>query len=132
MSTFNLECLIKKPACFQSGHPTCINLILTNKKRFFKTANVLEAGISDHHCFIVTTLINQLIKYDAKVKFWRDCNFCITENFKAELYQNLKNNTSFEYSYFKNTFIRVIHKHAPLMKKILQKGSTIAVSWPEQ
>ena len=42
MNTFNLESLINKPTCFQSSNPTCINLILTNKKSFFKISNVLE------------------------------------------------------------------------------------------
>ena len=32
MTTFDLECLIKKPTCFQSSNPTCIDFILTNKK----------------------------------------------------------------------------------------------------
>ena len=32
MTTFDLECLIQKPTCFQSSNPTCIDLILTNKK----------------------------------------------------------------------------------------------------
>ena len=36
------------------------------------------------------------------------------QRFKAEMDQNLKNNTSFEYSQFQNTFIRVSHKHVPL------------------
>ena len=35
MSTFDLECLIKKPTCFQSINPRCIDLILTNKKKPF-------------------------------------------------------------------------------------------------
>ena len=32
MSTLDLECMIKKPTCFQSARPSCIDLILTNKK----------------------------------------------------------------------------------------------------
>ena len=32
MSTFDLECLIKESTCFQSPHPNCIGIILTNKK----------------------------------------------------------------------------------------------------
>ena len=32
MNTFNLDSLINKPTCFQSANPTCIDLILTNKK----------------------------------------------------------------------------------------------------
>ena len=53
MSTSDLECMIKKPKCFQSAQSNCIDLILTNKKEFFKNSNVLEVGISDHHAFIV-------------------------------------------------------------------------------
>ena len=36
MNTFNLDSLINKPTCFQSANPTCIDLILANKKRLFK------------------------------------------------------------------------------------------------
>ena len=32
LTTFDLECSIKKPTCFQPSNPTCIDLILTNKK----------------------------------------------------------------------------------------------------
>ena len=49
MSTFDLECLIKKPICFQSSNPTCIDIILKNKKEFFKNTDIIEVGISDHH-----------------------------------------------------------------------------------
>ena len=43
MTTFDLECLIKKLTCFQSSNPTCIDLILRNKKEFSRgTNNVLR------------------------------------------------------------------------------------------
>ena len=72
MNTFNLDSLINKPTCFQSANPTCIDLILTNKKSLFKNSNVLEVGISDHHSFITTALRTQLIKGNAKMKMYRD------------------------------------------------------------
>ena len=49
VNIFNLDSLTNKPTCFQSANPTCIDLILTNKKNLFKNSNVLEVGISDHH-----------------------------------------------------------------------------------
>ena len=55
MSTFDMECMIKKPTCFQYFKPDCIDLILKTKKKLFKNSNVLEFGICDHHSFIVTT-----------------------------------------------------------------------------
>ena len=45
MNSFGSECLIKKPKCFQSKNPSCIELILTNKKDLFKNSSVLEVGI---------------------------------------------------------------------------------------
>ena len=68
LSTFDPECLIKKPTCFQSSNPTCIDLILTNKKEFFKNTDVIEVGISDHHSLIVTALKSLLLKGNAKTK----------------------------------------------------------------
>ena len=68
MTTFDLECLIKKPTCFQSSNPTCIDLILTNKKEFFKNTDFIEVGISDHHSLIVIALKSLLLKGNAKTK----------------------------------------------------------------
>ena len=34
MAKYDLECLIKKPTCFHSTTPYCIDLILSNKKEF--------------------------------------------------------------------------------------------------
>ena len=64
---------------------------------------------------------------NAKTKFYWDYSSFQMENFKAELNQNLQRNTSFEYSQLQNTFIRVLHKHAPFnnslfMTKTLRKG----------
>ena len=56
MNTFYLDSLINKATFFQSAYPTCIDLILTNKKSLFKNSDVLEVGISDHHSFITTAL----------------------------------------------------------------------------
>ena len=83
MNTSDLECLIKKPTCFQSDGPSCIDLISTNKKEFFKNSNVLEVGISDHHCLIVTALRSQLVKGKAKTKLHRDYNLSNIKRFKA-------------------------------------------------
>ena len=59
MGTFDLECMIKKPICFQSAHPNCTDLIVTNKKEFFENVDVLDVGISNHKSFINAALKNQ-------------------------------------------------------------------------
>ena len=100
MSTFDPEYLIKKPTCFQSSNATCIDLILTNKKEFFKNFEVIEVGISDHHCLIVTPLKSLLLKGNAKTKLYRDYSSFNIDHFKEDLGNNLKSNSITEYSHF--------------------------------
>ena len=69
INSLDLECLIKKPTCFQSKNPSCIDLILTNKKELFKNSNMLEGAISDHHSLIITALKSQLVKGNAKQNY---------------------------------------------------------------
>ena len=117
MTTFDLECLIKKSTCFQSSNPTCIDPILTNKKQFFKNTDVIEVGISDHHSLIITALKSLLLKGNATAKLYRDYNFFNMDHFKKDLDNSLKNNSITEYSYFQNIFLEILHKHAPIKKR---------------
>ena len=120
MDAFDLECLIKKLTCFQSTSPSCIDLILTNKKEFFKNSNVFEVGISDHRSLIVTALRSQLVKGNAKTKLYRDYNSFDIKLFKEDLDDNLKSNNTVNFSDLENTFTTVLLKHAPIKKKILR------------
>ena len=117
MNTFDLECLIKKPTCFQSSNPRCIDLILTNKKELLKNNDVFEVRISDHHSFIVTVLKSQLLKGNAKTKFYRDCSSFNLDIFKEDLENSFKNDFITEYSDFENVFLEILHKHAPIKKR---------------
>ena len=58
------------------------------------------------------------------MKLYRNNSSLQIEMFKADLDQNLKCVTSFEYSDFQNTFTRVLHNHAPIKKKILRFNNT--------
>ena len=100
MNTFNLDSLINKPTCFQSTNPTCIDLILTNKKSLFKNSNVLEVRISNHHSFITTALRSQLIKGNTKMKMYRDYKTFNTELLIRDLEESLENHTTYDYSCF--------------------------------
>ena len=54
MCRFDLESRIDSPACYKSINPTCIGLILTNKKNHFMKSATFETGLSDHHKLITT------------------------------------------------------------------------------
>ena len=89
MSTCDLEYLIRKPTCFQSSNPTCIDLILTIKKEFFKNTDVVEVEISDHHYLIVTALKSLPLKRNAKTKLYQDYSSFSTDHFEEDLGNNL-------------------------------------------
>ena len=70
-NTFNLEHLIKKPTCFK-GSPSCIDLIITNRKAYFKKACILETRISDFYKLTSVSLKSKVLKALPKRKLYRD------------------------------------------------------------
>ena len=42
------------------------------------------------------------------------------DHFKEHLNNNLKNSSITEYSHFQNIFLQILHKNAPIKKKILR------------
>ena len=104
MTTFDLECLTRKPTCFHSSNPTCIDLVFTNKKEIFKNTDVIEVRISDHHNLIVTALKSLLLKENAKTKLYRDYSSFNMDHFKEDLDNNLKITVLLNISTFKIFF----------------------------
>ena len=68
----------------------------------------------------MTTLRSQLVKGNAKTELYLDYNLFNVKLFKENLGENLKSNNPVSISDFQNTFITVLHKHAPIKKKVLR------------
>ena len=66
MCSFDLESLIDSPTCYKSINPTCIDLILTNKKNHFMKSATFETGLFDHHELITTILRKTISKGNSK------------------------------------------------------------------
>ena len=118
MTLFNLESLINTPTYFQSEKPRCIDLIITNKKSWFKNSKKFEVGISNHHHLILTSMRSQHIQGNPKIKFYRDYKPFNFESFYNELNELLKSEKDINYSLFENIFLQVLNAHAPVKKKI--------------
>ena len=53
--SYRLKSLIKNPTCFKGpDNPTCIDLILTNRQKYFQNSTIKETGLSDFHKLTVT------------------------------------------------------------------------------
>ena len=120
MQAYNLNNLINKPTCFQSNKPTCIDLILTNKKNLFKLSNTFETGISDHHQLVSTILKSGSLKGTPKMKIYRSYKKFEKENFKRILKDKLTNHC---YAEFEKAFLKELNKHVPLKKNILRHNN---------
>ena len=80
--SFNLEHLIKKPACFK-GSLSCIDLINRNMKAYFKKTCILETAISDFHKITAVSLKSQILKAFSKRKLkTKEKGDLITDNQK--------------------------------------------------
>ena len=115
---FNLESLIKSPTCFQSSKPTCIDLILTNKKELFKNSKTFEVSISYHHLLTLISMRIQFLKGNPKVKLYRIYKSFQFESFNSNLDGLLKAENTMNYSTFQNIFLQVLNTHAPVKKKV--------------
>ena len=65
--TFSLEHLINEPTCFK-GSPSCIDLIITNRKSYLKNTCVTATGISAYHKLKAVSLKSQILKAPPKIK----------------------------------------------------------------
>ena len=69
--SFSLENLIHEATCFK-GLPNCIDLIITNRKPYFKNFYVTATGLSDFRKQTAVSLKSQVMKVLAKRKFYRN------------------------------------------------------------
>ena len=123
IQAYNLNNLINKPTCFQSNTPTCIDLILTNKKDLFKLSNTFETGISDHHKLVSTILKSGSFKGTPKIKIYRSYKNFELENFDRILKDKLEKLINHSYAEFEKVFLKELNKHAPLKKKVLRHNN---------
>ena len=123
IQTYNLNNLINKPTCFQSNTPTCIDLILTNKKNLFKLTNTFETGISDHHKLVSIILKSGSFKGTHKIKIYRLYKKLDLKNFNRILKDKPEKLTNHSYAEFEKVFLKELNKHAPLKKKVLRHNN---------
>ena len=69
--TFSLEHLINEPTCFK-GSPSCIYLIITNRKSYFKNTFLTVTEISDFHKLTAVSLKSQVLRAPPKIKTYRN------------------------------------------------------------
>ena len=101
--TYALENLITEATCFKSTErPSCIDVMLTNRKLSFHNSTTLETGLSDFHAMTVSVLkVFYKKKGPLKVNYRSFKNFNEL-NFRNELKKSLEKLSSQLKSKFKS------------------------------
>ena len=120
MQAYDFSSLIKKPTCYQSNTPSCIDLILTNRKSLFKLSNTFETGLSDHHKLVCTILKSWGFKRVPIEKIYRSYKTFDVNNFKNTLKFKREKVKSENYGEFEALYLKELDNHAPLKKKFLR------------
>ena len=63
--------------------PTCMDLMLTNKPRFFKNSSLIKTRLSDFHKMTLTVMRAYFVKQTLKVVYYRDY-----KKFSSNLFRN--------------------------------------------
>ena len=120
---YNLKNLVKEATCYKNvNNPSCIDLILTNRHKRSHKPKVLETGISDFHCMIITVLKTYFKKATPTIVTYLDYKNYSHENFRMELRQtrSLLESPTMSNDEYVNVFTNIFDKHAPLKQKYLR------------
>ena len=120
--TCSLDNLINEPTCFK-GNPHCIDVILTNRKCYFKNTCVTETGISNFHKLTAVSLKSHILKCHPKVKHFRNFKSFHENAFNEDLKSRLDLTEKLEYPLFESIFIDVLNTHAPIKTKTVQANN---------
>ena len=81
---YSLTSLINKANCRKNPtKPTCIDLILTNRPKFFQNTNVIETWLSDFHKMVVTIVKTTFRKLKPKI-----INYRKYKNFSNDIFRD--------------------------------------------
>ena len=110
MEANGLTNLTKSKTC-SKGKGSCIDLILTNRKYYFKHSNSIETGISDNHHLIYTMLKTAFSKAEPKLVHYRKYKTFNFESFKVSQ-GNALGSCSANYDDFNQIFTSTLNQHA--------------------
>ena len=85
--SFNdLASLIDQPTCYKiPDKPTCIDLILTNRPKYFQQNDVIKTNLSEFHMMVLTELKMGFQKLKPHIVAYRDSKNFDNENLQSDI-----------------------------------------------
>ena len=124
---FGLFNLVKDKTCFTKNRCSSIDVMLTNKPRYFQNTSVFETGLGDFHGLVLTAMKIHIPRLKPKIIEYRRYKKVNSEKFLQEM-RNIdfkvdSNDADPSYRNLSSEFRRFIDKHAPLKTRV-QRGNT--------
>ena len=113
---YKMENLINNFTCYKNPNkPTCIDLMLTNKPRFFNNSSVAETGPSNFLKMTLVVMRACFVKQTPKVVYYRDYKKFSNDLFRNDILQaqaltDTKENVQ-------TTIVNIFNEHAPPQKR---------------
>ena len=109
--------MINEPTCFK-GSSRCVDLIITNRKRYFKNTCVTVTGISVFHKLTAVSLKSHILKALSKITTYSNYKTSDKNRFNEDLKSKLDSIEKLDRPLFQSIFIDVWNRHAPVTNKI--------------
>ena len=113
---YKMENLINNFTCYKNPNkPTCIDLMLTNKPRFFNNSSVVETGPSNFLKMTLVVMRACFVKQTPKVVYYRDYKKFSNDLFRNDILQaqaltDTKENVQ-------TNIVNIFNEHAQLKKR---------------
>ena len=90
MNIHNLKNLVRHLTRFKKpDRPSCIDLILTNKKKSFQLSILIETGISDFYKMFIAILKQYFKKQESRAIKYRSHKYFCNNDFRLQLLHEL-------------------------------------------
>ena len=121
LNSHDAKNMVKEKTCFKSmNNPTCVDLLISNKEKCFKSATTIDTGLSDFHKTVLLVLKKKFEKAKPKVISYRDYRHFHVNSFSCTLRSELSKISTYSYSSFKKVFFETLNDHAPLKQKTIR------------
>ena len=136
LNSHDAKNMVKEKACFKSiNNPTCVDLLVSNKEKCFKSATIIHTGLSDFNKMVLVVIKKNFQKAKPEVIRYRYYRHFDGNSFRCALKFELSKILIHSCSSFeKYVFLETLNdhtslkqktiraNHAPYMKKTLRKA----------
>ena len=122
--TYDLTNLINEPTCYENQFsPSSIDLILTNRKKYFQNPSTVDTSLSDFHKMTITVMKMNYKKLEPKKIAYRNYRNFDNEKFRQDvkyLITQYYGNAMLSYDHIENIIMDTMDRLAPNNLKYLR------------